>query len=536
MWKATAGHNIVVPQNDEDDDWETDPDFINDVTEQEQRWGSKTVEGSGRTAGAINMTQLRHETEEADATKKKKAIEEQNPGFGYGGKFGVEHDRMDKSAMGHDYIGKVEKHASQKDYSDGFGGKFGVQTDRVDKSAVSWDHKEKVEKHSSQKDYATGFGGKYGVQNDRVDKSAVGWDHMEKVEKHESQKDYSKGFGGKFGVQEDRKDKSALGWDYVEAPQKHESQVDHKMGFGGKFGVQNDRMDKSALGFEDNPEKIGTNYTKTKPDIGGAKPSNLRAKFENLAKSREEDDQRGAAEQKKLREEKDKLDRDEAAKKTSFDSTAVESKPVQRKGNIDTGRSGGIGNAISAFNQAQSPTETAPPQQRKDPIKLPKQPEPVVKAQVPVQPDVIPTQMEVAQPVPPPAAFTNEPTAVAVASVGHITETSQEIYANIQKSIETTSPPNESRVSHEQSPHVATTEDQQAEPIYQNQEDLSEYIDDTGVRAIALYDYQAAAEDEISFDPEDVITHIEQIDEGWWRGLCKNRYGLFPANYVQLQQ
>ena len=27
-------------------------------------------------------------------------------------------------------------------------------------------------------------------------------------------------------------------------------------------------MDKSALGFEDNPDKIGTNYIKTKPDIG----------------------------------------------------------------------------------------------------------------------------------------------------------------------------------------------------------------------------------------------------------------------------
>lgn len=156
---------------------------------------------------------------------------------------------MDKSAVGHDYVGKVEKHASQKDYSEGFGGKFGVQKDRVDKSAVDWDHKEKIEKHSSQKDYADGFGGKFGVQNDRVDKSAVGWDHIEKVEKHESQKgernydravfqstfcrwifsDYSKGFGGKFGVQEDRKDKSAVGWDYVEAPQKHESQLDHKV-------------------------------------------------------------------------------------------------------------------------------------------------------------------------------------------------------------------------------------------------------------------------------------------------------------------
>lgn len=65
--------------------------------------------------------------------------------------------------------------------------------------------------------------------------------------------------------------------------------------------------------------------------------------------------------------------------------------------------------------------------------------------------------------------------------------------------------------------------------------DLAEYIEDTGLKATALYDYEATADDEISFDPNDIITHIEQIDEGWWRGLCKNRYGLFPANYVQLQ-
>jgi cortactin len=78
----------------------------------------------------------------------------------------------------------------------------------------------------------------------------------------------------------------------------------------------------------------------------------------------------------------------------------------------------------------------------------------------------------------------------------------------------------------------------------------------TGLSAIALYDYQADADDEISFDPDDIITNIEmvsifyrvlnsqllilnfnlQIDEGWWRGECKGQVGLFPANYVQLQQ
>ncbi|XP_050049319.1 drebrin-like protein B isoform X1 [Dermacentor andersoni] len=58
---------------------------------------------------------------------------------------------------------------------------------------------------------------------------------------------------------------------------------------------------------------------------------------------------------------------------------------------------------------------------------------------------------------------------------------------------------------------------------------------DPGLKARALYDYQAADDTEISFDPDDVITHIEQIDEGWWQGLGPDgTYGLFPANYVEL--
>ena len=37
------------------------------------------------------------------------------------------------------------------DYSKGFGGKYGVQKDHVDKTAVGWDHHEKLEQHESQK-------------------------------------------------------------------------------------------------------------------------------------------------------------------------------------------------------------------------------------------------------------------------------------------------------------------------------------------------------------------------------------------------
>lgn len=70
------------------------------------------------------------------------------------------------------------EHAKMKEFemqqgpkaSYGYGGKFGVEKDRMDSSAMSHDHKEALSKHSSQVDAAKGFGGKYGVEKDRIDK------------------------------------------------------------------------------------------------------------------------------------------------------------------------------------------------------------------------------------------------------------------------------------------------------------------------------------------------------------------------------
>lgn len=38
-----------------------------------------------------------------------------------------------QGAVGHGYVAPVEQHSSQTDAKRGFGGKFGVQKDRVDK-------------------------------------------------------------------------------------------------------------------------------------------------------------------------------------------------------------------------------------------------------------------------------------------------------------------------------------------------------------------------------------------------------------------
>ncbi|XP_037548416.1 src substrate cortactin [Nematolebias whitei] len=493
MWKAAAGQNVKVAVDDGGDDWETDPDFENDVSEQEQRWGAKTVAGSGHQEH-IDIHQLRETVSTEHTSLKQKELENMpKASHGYGGKFGLQQDRMDKSAVGHEYqsnlskhcsqtdtskgfggkygvqadrvdksavgfeyAGKTEKHASQKDYSTGFGGRYGVQADRVDQSALGFDYQGKTEKHESQKDYSKGFGGKFGVETDKVDKSALGFEYQGKTERHESQKDYVKGFGGKFGIQSDRQDKSALGWDHQEKLQLHESQKDYSKGFGGKFGVQDDRMDKSAGTFED-VERPAPAYQKTKPvEAVGHNTGNIKTRFENIAKQKEEEDKKRAEEERARRQAKEKQEQEEAAR------------------------------SKTEIARAHSPVPAANP----SPIQSPTPPvQPAEEYQCRTMDDV-------------PAAESEE----------QLYEADRQNEYELPDFYQNTDEP-------------AAAEKQQYE-----------YSEDLGMTAVALYDYQAAGDDEISFDPDDIITNIEMIDEGWWRGVCKGAYGLFPANYVEVRQ
>uniref|UniRef100_A0A7N6AVV2 Drebrin-like a n=1 Tax=Anabas testudineus TaxID=64144 RepID=A0A7N6AVV2_ANATE len=71
----------------------------------------------------------------------------------------------------------------------------------------------------------------------------------------------------------------------------------------------------------------------------------------------------------------------------------------------------------------------------------------------------------------------------------------------------------------------------------QHDEDNGAVANGENICAVALYDYQAVDDTEISFDPEDLITGIDMVDEGWWKGYGPDgHYGLFPANYVELFQ
>ncbi|KAF1996815.1 hypothetical protein P154DRAFT_622880 [Amniculicola lignicola CBS 123094] len=57
-----------------------------------------------------------------------------------------------------------------------------------------------------------------------------------------------------------------------------------------------------------------------------------------------------------------------------------------------------------------------------------------------------------------------------------------------------------------------------------------------GVTAVAVYEYDAAEDNELSFPEDATITNVEFPDEDWWLGSYGGKSGLFPANYVQLNE
>ncbi|XP_038852442.1 hematopoietic lineage cell-specific protein-like isoform X2 [Salvelinus namaycush] len=464
MWKSVVGHNVSLKVA-EGDDWETDPDFENDVSEQEQRWGAKTIEGSGRKEH-ISVSELRQKvSQEHEVGKQKERAEAPKASYGYGGKFGVEKDRMDKGAVGHGYVAQVEQHSSQTDAKRGFGGKFGVQKDRVDKSAMGFDYKGEVEQHTSQKDYSKGFGGKFGVEQEKVDKAALGYDYKGETEKHQSQKDYAKGFGG-------------------------------------RYGVQTDRMDKSAVAFTD-MESPTSAYEKTLPlEASSAGAGNLKARFENLARSSDEENRKRAEEERARRQAREKREQEEARRRQQEQNSREEEAEQHQPPPVE--------------EQRPPPVEEQRPPPVPETNRKPQPPQLPIARAVPQIPRDEPELVEEEEEEP----DYDQPPCLPPRS-------SDLLEAEPPQEQTPSEPEQEDEGEYEDISPIPFPEPDPA--VDNDYEDLT-----CGQTAVAIYDYQGEADDEISFNPDDVITNIEMVDEGWWKGHCHGRIGLFPATFVKM--
>ncbi|XP_049528384.1 SH3 domain-containing kinase-binding protein 1 isoform X2 [Dermacentor silvarum] len=55
-------------------------------------------------------------------------------------------------------------------------------------------------------------------------------------------------------------------------------------------------------------------------------------------------------------------------------------------------------------------------------------------------------------------------------------------------------------------------------------------------RARVAFSYQPQNEDELQLEVSDVIEVLEEVEEGWWKGVLKGRIGVFPSNFVVLEE
>lgn len=382
----------------------------------------------------------------------------------------------------------------------GFGGKYGVEKTK-DSCAYGWDHQEKLEKHESQKDYAKGFGGKYGVEKTK-DSSAYGWDHHEIVEKHASQtrssgEMLSKGTASNLkskwesGVtsEEDKKRTEEQRLHRLEqekrekeAEQKRlaslsDSQEPEERSTRKEPRKEVKRIDLSARGFgEESRETPERQTSRNQEPVAKGSASDLKAKWESMGRGSDEDKKK-AEEQRLQRIQQEKREQEIAQEAEEKRQASLREKQ-EREGNDTTQGSG----------------EDEPHQE------VIKENRSKIKLGVSVLPS--PTSKTNAFPSSSPA----------VASPGQ---------QGIKSSVKPVSP-------------VPPEKSKTPEPVSNVDPSSVSEEDDLGLTAVALYDYQAADTDEITFDPDEIITNIDMIDEGWYRGKCRGKIGLFPANYVEL--
>lgn len=313
---------------------------------------------------------------------------------------------------------------------------------------------------------------------------AHGWDEKSKVEAHPSQTEYKKGFGGKFGIDSDRMDKSAVGWNKDDADEKKAvrkvSGVDPEAVVKGKASDLKARWEKMATGGEDEAKRR-------------AEDERIR-RLEREKREKDEAKRAEEARQTRLKQEQQDDDEDNFQDKYSSEQKEEETKESPRVNKI----------GVSVFPSNHTTVNRTSHEETS------------VKSVV-IQDGVKKTEESFR------SQKTNE------IKKGDVIETHETSVEEEKKSDVQELKDEDENVWDDgpTEPQAKSSEDAASSPQIKKDEG-------SGLSAVALYDYQAADFDEISFDPDEVITNIDMVDEGWYRGSCRGKTGLFPANYVEL--
>eukprot|EP00090_Calanus_glacialis_P031252 TRINITY_DN5136_c0_g1_i1.p1 TRINITY_DN5136_c0_g1~~TRINITY_DN5136_c0_g1_i1.p1 ORF type:complete len:490 (-),score=185.68 TRINITY_DN5136_c0_g1_i1:92-1561(-) len=337
---------------------------------------------------------------------------------------------------------------------------------------------------------------------------------------------------------------------------------------------------QKPTGMEHSPAPVGTAHKKINP-MAELPNMGLREKFweadqeqekERIVQEREmrEKEQREVESERRKREEKENKKRDEHIKEREMQINTIRENEAgkakvedraaweeQRRADVmdadeRNNRSemmrknrnreaaeliasrGGEAKKIFQRNSSQGQMNFTAPPGPAPPKPLPlSQPAPapiLLNATPPVSPPANNNTPSISDIAPPPPAFESSPSPEERNEVVVLTEDPLE-WNNDEAA------PSQNADLHHASPATISPS---PTPREEDEEELKEStdspaLDSYGTCAVALYDYQASDETEISFDPGQIISHIDQIDPGWWQGLGpQGNYGLFPANYVEI--
>jgi cortactin len=274
-------------------------------------------------------------------------------------------------------------------------------------------------------------------------------------------------------------------------------------------------MDKSAAGYSAGSGAVGTNYERTRAEASSEGAKNLKARFENMARASDDEDRKRAEDERARRLEREQKER-EASKASEAERIA---KLPQHE------------------EQEPDREPDIPPAPRRE---LPHRPQ---SSKVETGDDDSNELYEEA----------TSPVIETRAAADDDDDSGEALYQEATSPAPTNYPPtttthDDQQDTYEDVDTVRSGMSHHQPPVDQYEDNLYDSADvgpsggggtETGAggaEAVALYDYEATDDDELTFDPGETITNIEFIDEGWWRGACRGQVGLFPANYVELKQ
>lgn len=95
-------------------------------------------------------------------------------------------------------------------------------------------------------------------------------------------------------------------------------------------------------------------------------------------------------------------------------------------------------------------------------------------------------------------------------------------------------PPPPPEDEHQDFGRPRTSTAHQLAPIVPDDQNLPGWVPKNYIeKVVAIYDYYADKDDELSFQESSVLYVLKKNDDGWWEGVMDGVTGLFPGNYVE---